>query len=77
MTAWAGDMGKQLTPHRWFPAWRIPSPRPEFDAADVGTAFGLDMSLTEMADAPLQAPATARRAGWMSRLMSPMRKPTA
>lgn len=69
-------MANELTPHRWFPAWRAHSPPPDADAADLGTAFGLDLSLDEMAHTPAQTPATARRPGWISRLTS-RRKPTA
>ncbi|MFY9512751.1 MAG: hypothetical protein WAQ05_17425 [Rubrivivax sp.] len=42
----------------------------EFDAADMGTCFGLEISL-EQPDLPPLAPAAPRRApGWMQRLAS-------
>ena len=39
-------MSKAITPHRWFPGWRASPPAAEVDAADYGTAFGLDLSLS-------------------------------
>ncbi len=68
-------MANDLTPHRWFPAWRAHSPPADTDAADLGTAFGLDLSLDEMAHSPRPAP-VAPRPGWISRLTN-RRKPAA
>jgi hypothetical protein len=59
-------MGNKETPHRWFNGWRSP-PRPqEDDPADMGTAFGLDLSLSEPAALP--ATPAERRPGWVQRL---------
>lgn len=69
-------MATDFTQHRWFPAWRAHAAPPDADAADLGTAFGLDLSLNEMAHAPAQKPAAAPRAGWISRLKN-RRKPSA
>ena len=55
---------------RWFSGWRR-APRPhQPDFADMGTAFGLDLSLDQMlADALLPAPPPAvKRKGWVQRL---------
>ncbi len=50
-------MDKSGTAARWFHAWR-PEPAAEPDFADLGTAFGLDLSLmgTGPADLPPEAP---------------------
>jgi hypothetical protein len=61
-------MNKAAPAHRWFAAWRA-APRPvQDDPADLGTAFGLDMSLNELIHEPPMPPPAARRAGWMQRL---------
>ena len=61
-------MNKAAPSHRWFEAWRGAPRQPQDDPADLGTAFGLDMSLNELAhEPPLPAP-SERRAGWMARL---------
>lgn len=42
-----------------------------FDAADMGTCFGLEISLDQPDEVPvLPAPAPVRRAGWVQRLGS-------
>ncbi|MDP2005792.1 MAG: hypothetical protein Q8K45_08950 [Rubrivivax sp.] len=58
---------KAVPPQRWFSVWRSTDrPAPCTDAADMGTAFGLDMSLLDHTPEP---PAAAeRRPGWMHRL---------
>jgi hypothetical protein len=65
-------MSKAATPQRWFTGWRVPSAGaavPGTDPADLGTAFGLDMSLHELQHEPQpRAPQAAPRAGWMRRL---------
>ena len=54
-------------PARWYHAWRsTPRPAPDTDPADLGTAFGLELSMSEPAELP--APAGAPRLGWMRRL---------
>jgi hypothetical protein len=69
-------MSKAATPNRWFSGWRSGAQPVEMDAADLGTAFGLDLSLNEMVHEPPVTVAPAfRRPGWMSRL-TPRRKPS-
>jgi hypothetical protein len=74
-------MSKAATPHRWFQAWRVAAPPPQGDPADMGTAFGLDLSLLDTA-AEADAPAarsvavSAPRPGWMHRFAA-RRKPAA
>ena len=82
-------MTKAETRHRWFPGWRANPTPPDLDAADYGTAFGLDMSLSALdpeampgapsaTSAPLlrPAPAASRQLGWVRRLAA-RRKPPA
>jgi hypothetical protein len=74
-------MSKAAPPHRWFQAWRAAEPPVQGDPADMGTAFGLDLSLLEAAaeaGAPAQrgAAVAAPRRGWMHRLAA-RRKPAA
>jgi len=53
-------------PQSWFHSWRsTPRPAPDTDPADLGTAFGLDLSMSE---APLPPAATEARPGWVQRL---------
>lgn len=65
-------MSKAASPQRWFTGWRMPaasSAAPDTDPADLGTAFGLDLSLHELPhEPPPRAPQAAPRAGWMRRL---------
>jgi hypothetical protein len=64
-------MSKAAPPQRWFTGWRSPAPPPVLDAADLGTAFGLDMSLLPApADTAGPQPKPAPRRGWMQRLAS-------
>ena len=59
-------MSKAVNNQRWFAAWRTAPRQPQDDPADLGTAFGLDMSMMESQHAP---PASAeRRPGWVLRL---------
>ena len=73
-------MSKAETRHRWFPVWRA-NPPPDLDAADYGTAFGLDMSMSALdpeampgapsaASAPFVQPAhsASRQPGWVRHL---------
>ncbi len=54
-------------PQRWFSSWRATArPAPDTDPADLGTAFGLDLSLSELA--PLPPAPDERRPGWVQRL---------
>lgn len=62
-------MSKALTPQRWFHNWRASAPPPDTDPADLGTAFGLDMSLSQIEhDAPALAAPKSRQPNWVSRL---------
>ena len=66
-------MNKAEQSNRWFSAWRS-SPRPqETDPADMGTAFGLDLSLNLLHPETPPEPAV-RPASWVSWL-APRRKP--
>lgn len=69
-------MTKATTPNRWFPGWRAPEAAVEVDAADLGTAFGLDLSLAELRHEPPPTVRAARQPGWVQRLAS-RRKPRA
>ena len=70
-------MSKAITPHRWFPGWRASPPAAEVDAADFGTAFGLDLSMSPIEhEQPPAAPPPGRQPGWVRRL-AVRRKPLA
>ena len=73
-------MNKAPNPTPWYQPWRAGRRKTDADAADLGTAFGLDMSLDPWehstsadadlpADAPAHAPtpAPARQPGWLTR----------
>jgi hypothetical protein len=66
-------MDKAIHSRRWFAGWRSAERPAQDDPADLGTAFGLDLSLSELSHEPL--PATPRP-GWMQRLAE-RRKPVA
>ena len=62
-------MDKHGAPQRWFSGWRASAaPTADDDPADLGTAFGLDLSLNELHDLPAPTAPVERRAGWMRRL---------
>ena len=62
-------MTKAATPHRWFSGWRQAQPAADTDAADLGTAFGLDLSLNQIYQEPQPAaPAVSRQPAWVQRL---------
>ena len=68
-------MSKAAPPQRWFSGWRA-APRPvQADPADLGTAFGLDMSMMDSLNEPAALP-VPRRPGWAQRL-GLQRKPAA
>ncbi len=74
-------MSKAETPHRWFPVWRANPPAADLDAADYGTAFGLDLSMNAIEHepppvAPPVAPPAGRQPGWVRRLAA-RRRPLA
>lgn len=64
-------MNKADNPNRWFHPWRAPTPAGEIDAADMGTAFGLEVSLDQPPVAETVATVPARRTpGWVARWAS-------
>jgi hypothetical protein len=67
-------MSKAVTPPRWYAAWRAVVPAAQDDPADLGTAYGLDLSLSELMAEPRPPIAVERRTGWVRRL-APRRKP--
>jgi hypothetical protein len=68
-------MDKSAAPRRWFGLWRAAERTPEDDPADLGTAFGLDLSLSELGDeGPPPPPSLQGKTGWMQR-MTPRRRP--
>ncbi len=66
---------KAGTPNRWFTGWRFAERAPQDDPADLGTAFGLDMSLDPDWAEPA-APPVARPPGWVQRLTARRRQAT-
>ena len=69
-------MNKAAPSHRWFAGWRAAQRPAQDDPADLGTAFGLDLSLRELVHEPLPPEPVARRPGWVARLAA-RRKPSA
>jgi hypothetical protein len=68
-------MDKSDASRRWFGLWRAAERAPEDDPADLGTAFGLDLSLSELGDGgPPPPPSLPGKTGWMQR-MTPRRRP--
>ena len=63
-------MTKAVTPHRWFHGWRASEPVVEHDPADLGTAFGLELSMHEFVHEPAAAPPAPRQPSWVRRLSS-------
>lgn len=58
----------------WFSGWRRRPGPTQPDFADFGTAFGLDLSLSQMLLDEMQptlAPPPPARAGWVRRLVRP------
>lgn len=66
---------KDQPPLRWFVRWRAARQPTSADAADYGTAFGLDMSLDDDLSDIAPAPMVDRRPGWVRRLAR--RRPSA
>ena len=60
-------MNKAAPSPRWFSGWRAAERPAQDDPADLGTAFGLDLSLNELIHEPQPAPAQRRRS-WVQRL---------
>ena len=69
-------MNKAAPSHRWFAGWRATERPAQDDPADLGTAFGLDLSLNELQHEPPLSPPPERRAGWVQRWAG-RRKPSA
>jgi hypothetical protein len=69
-------MNKAAPPNRWFSGWRAAQRPAQDDPADLGTAFGLDLSLNELHHETAPPSPEASRPGWMQRLAS-RRKPAA
>ena len=71
-------MTKAATPHRWFSGWRQVPPAVDTDAADLGTAFGLDVSLNQIYQEPppRATPAASRQPGWVQRLSARHKRST-
>ncbi len=64
-------MNKPANSTRWYQPFRRVEARPQDDPADLGTCFGLELTLA-CEPAPTKTGAT-RRAGWMQRLTSKRR----
>lgn len=61
-------MKKAESPARWYHPWQSQRAQDDDDAADMGTAFGLDMSISdEAADAATRTAAAARDPGFLAR----------
>jgi len=61
-------MKKAEPPARWYHAWQPRRTEVDDDAADMGTAFGLDMSIPDDIAEPLRGGTAARRdTGFMAR----------
>ncbi len=69
-------MTKSETSRRWFGLRPAAERPPQDDPADLGTAFGLDLSLSEMPDdtAPAAASPMDGPDGWMQKMWT-RRKP--
>ena len=66
---------KAVHSQRWFAAWRAARrPLQGGDAADQGTAFGLEMSLLETHPEPPRP--VAQKPGWVRRLTMRRSAPT-
>ncbi len=67
---------KAVRTQRWFSFWRSADrPAPDTDPADLGTAYGLEMSMLEP-PAEATAALAAPRPGWMQRLATRRRAAT-
>jgi hypothetical protein len=60
-------MNKSTTEPRWYQPWRRPEARALEDPADLGTCFGMEVSLSAQASA-VKAVEPPRRLGWVQRL---------
>ena len=61
-------MKKAESPARWYHAWQPQRAEADDDAADMGTAFGLDMSIPDdIAETTSDTAAARRGPGFMAR----------
>jgi hypothetical protein len=61
-------MKKAESPVRWYHAWQTQRAKVDDDAADMGTAFGLDMSIPDdVAETPSGTTAARHEPGFMAR----------
>lgn len=61
-------MKKAASPARWYHAWQPRRTEVGDDAADMGTAFGLDMSIPDdIPETTSVTPAARREPGFMAR----------
>lgn len=61
-------MKKAESPARWFHPWQSQRAHADDDAADMGTAFGLDMSISDEAvELAARTAAAARDPGFLAR----------
>jgi hypothetical protein len=67
-------MIKSEPSQRWFATWRRALPAAHEDAADLGTAFGMEISLLEQALDAQPPVARVSKPGWVNRLVA-LRKP--
>ena len=63
----ARAMKKADTPARWYHAWQPRRAELDDDAADMGTAFGLDMSISDDAALTPTAARASRDPGFIAR----------
>lgn len=70
-------MNKPALPYRWYAPWRAAA-APQDDPADLGTAFGLDLSMAPPAGtaSPTAAGTAARSSGWVRRWVARRRNAT-
>jgi hypothetical protein len=70
-------MDTKAAPNRWFNGWRFADRSRREDPADLGTAFGLDMSLDpSWAEPEPAAPPASRTPSWVQRLTACRRPAT-
>jgi hypothetical protein len=61
-------MNKRAAAKAWYLPWRAQDARRPDDPAELGTAFGLDMTLQAEAAEREAAALPVRRPGWLQRL---------
>ena len=66
-------MNKPAHGPRWYTPWRQGEARVADDPADVGTAFGLELSLAAESSPSKADASPARRPGWMQRFTAKRR----